>query len=157
MSPNLPIEKYHEMYEELHLIGEGGYGEVIKVMNKADKAFYAAKHIKTTKKKAKKSVSAEVEVLKEISSPFIIKLIEAFETDTQIVIVSEYLDGGELFERIVEEDFQLIESDCCLFMRQICQGIEYLHNCNIVHLDIKVGRVVCPTFHVSHIYLLNDS
>ena len=50
----------------------------------------------------------------------------------------EYLDGGELFERVAADDFNLTESDCCLFMRQICRGVQYLHNHNIVHLDLKV-------------------
>ena len=33
----------------------------------------------------------------------------------------EYLDGGELFERVAGEDFNLTESDCCQFMKQICR------------------------------------
>jgi myosin-light-chain kinase len=54
-------------------------------------------------------------------------------------LVMEYLDGGELFERVATEDFTLTESDCCLFLRQICRGVQYLHSRNIVHLDLKVG------------------
>ena len=54
------------------------------------------------------------------------------------LLVMEYLDGGELFERVAADDFNLTESDCCLFMRQICRGVQYLHNHNIVHLDLKV-------------------
>ena len=34
----------------------------------------------------------------------------------------EYLDGGELFERVAGEDFNLTESDCCQFMKQICRS-----------------------------------
>ena len=50
----------------------------------------------------------------------------------------EYLDGGELFERIVDDENELLESDCCFYLRQICCGLEYLHSKDIVHLDIKV-------------------
>ena len=56
------------------------------------------------------------------------------------VIISEYLDGGELFERIVDED--VIESDCCYFISQVCQGLDYLHKKDIVHLDIKPENIV---------------
>ena len=56
----------------------------------------------------------------------------------QVILIMEYLDGGELFERVADEDFNLTESDCCLFMRQICRGVQYLHDHNIVHLDLKV-------------------
>merc|ERR1719357_1134775 len=55
----------------------------------------------------------------------------------------EYLAGGELFERVVDEDFDLTESHCVLFVRQICQGVEYLHDRHIVHLDLKPENIMC--------------
>ena len=48
------------------------------------------------------------------------------------------ISGGELFERVVADDFTLTERDCILFMRQICDGVSYMHSQNIVHLDLKV-------------------
>ena len=39
----------------------------------------------------------------------------------QVILIMEYLDGGELFERVAGEDFNLTESDCCQFMKQICR------------------------------------
>ena len=55
----------------------------------------------------------------------------------------EYLSGGELFERVVDEDFILTESDCQLYMRQILRGVGYLHDNRVVHLDLKPENVVC--------------
>lgn len=55
-----------------------------------------------------------------------------------ILIYFSSISGGELFERVVADDFTLTERDSILFMRQICQGVEYMHQNKIVHLDLKV-------------------
>jgi serine/threonine protein kinase len=69
------------------------------------------------------------------------------------ITVMEYLDGGELFERVATEDFTLTESDCCLFLRQICRGVQYLHTRNIVHLDLKVMLTKTTLLHIAFVLL----
>ena len=63
------------------LVGEGGYGKVVKVKVKSDleSTFYAAKKIRLIKKEAKKLAVKELEILKQLDSPFIIKYMEHFE------------------------------------------------------------------------------
>lgn len=48
------------------------------------------------------------------------------------------IEGGELFERIVDEDYQLTEVDTMVFVRQICEGILFMHKMRVLHLDLKV-------------------
>jgi len=48
------------------------------------------------------------------------------------------IQGGELFERVIDEDFVLTERACACFMKQICEAIEYMHSNKIIHLDMKV-------------------
>lgn len=55
------------------------------------------------------------------------------------------ISGGELFERVVADDFTLTEKDCILFMRQICEGVAYMHSQDIVHLDLKPENIMCHT------------
>ena len=98
---------------------------------------FAAKLIKVRTSKDKLKVNQEVETMKCLDNEYIVKLVDAFEGPKEMILVSEYLAGGELFETIVDDSFELVETDCCLFTRQICKGLEYLHGCNIVHLDIK--------------------
>lgn len=48
------------------------------------------------------------------------------------------IQGGELFERVIDEDFVLTERACACFMKQICEAMEYLHSHKVIHLDMKV-------------------
>ncbi len=48
------------------------------------------------------------------------------------------ITGGELFERVIDDDFILTERLCELYMMQICEGVHFMHSCNIIHLDMKV-------------------
>jgi serine/threonine protein kinase len=48
------------------------------------------------------------------------------------------ISGGELFERVIDDDFILTERLCELYMMQICEGVSFMHSCNIIHLDMKV-------------------
>lgn len=57
--------------------------------------------------------------------------------------------GGELFDRITDEQCHLTELDVVLFTKQICAGVHYLHQHYILHLDLKVGHdrrsfLCCP-------------
>ena len=55
------------------------------------------------------------------------------------------ISGGELFERVVADDYVLTELECMMFMRQICEGVSYMHTKSIIHLDLKPENVLCKT------------
>lgn len=48
------------------------------------------------------------------------------------------MEGGELFDRIIDENYNLTELDTVLFIHQICEGLQYMHKMYILHLDLKV-------------------
>ena len=55
------------------------------------------------------------------------------------------VSGGELFERVIDEEFDLTEKEVTFFMRQICEGVKFMHAQKILHLDMKVSSL-CRTF-----------
>jgi len=46
---------------------------------------------------------------------------------------------------VICDDFILTERSCSIFMRQICEGVEYMHSQNIIHLDMKPENILCVT------------
>lgn len=59
------------------------------------------------------------------------------------VFVSVSIAGGELFERIVDDHFEHTEPTSARYMKQILEGMQYVHKQNIIHLDLKPENIVC--------------
>ena len=55
-------------------------------------------------------------------------------------IIYSSIGGGELFDRVIEDEFVLTEKACIAFMKQILEGVAYMHREQIIHLDLKVKR-----------------
>lgn len=83
----------------------------------------------------------EVEIMKQIDHPHIVKIYEYFETEHHIFIVMELLEGGELFERIQNEK-TFDEKAAKKIIKEILEAINYLHIKNIVHRDIKPENIL---------------
>ena len=70
------------------------------------------------------------------------QFIEYFEGEQQSVILTEYLEGGELFQRISSPDYHLTEAKCRDLCRQILKGVDFIHSKRILHLDLKPQNIV---------------
>ncbi|KAL0952141.1 hypothetical protein HGRIS_008760 [Hohenbuehelia grisea] len=90
--------------------------------------------------KTKVRVQREVEYMRTLQHPHIIKLYEVISTPTDIIIVLEFA-GGELFKYIVEHG-RMSESRARRFFQQIVSGVEYTHINSIVHRDMKPENVL---------------
>lgn len=84
---------------------------------------------------------SEIEVLRAINHDYIIKLFEVYESDKYIHLVFEYLEGGELFERIKSKGLYQ-ERDAMNVMRNLLLSLDYLHEKGIVHRDLKPENLI---------------
>jgi len=127
-----PIDDEFEIGDE---IGRGGTAIVYQAVQKGTGQIYAIKKI-NKRTNASKSIKSEVNVLLTLAHDNIIKLKDIYETATDVLLVLEYVDGGELFDRIVERGFYS-EKDASHVVRQILEALSYLHHWDIIHRDLK--------------------
>jgi MAP/microtubule affinity-regulating kinase len=71
----------------------------------------------------------------------IIQLYEVMETKKELYLVLEYAAGGEMLDYIVSHG-RLREKEARKFMMQIVSALEYCHNMNIVHRDLKAENLL---------------
>ncbi|XP_053760920.1 myosin light chain kinase family member 4 isoform X3 [Panthera pardus] len=125
------------------ILGGGRFGQVHKCEEKATGLKLAAKIIKTRGTKDKDEVKNEINIMNQLDHVNLIQLYDAFESKNDIVLVMEYVDGGELFDRIIDDNYNLTEFDTILFIKQICEGIRHMHQMYILHLDLKPENILC--------------
>ena len=90
---------------------------------------------------ANKKFLKEIQVLKELEHPNIIKIFEYYIDNKYHYIISELLTGGELYETILK--FQKFnEKKAAYIMKQILSALNYLHSKGIVHRDIKPENIL---------------
>jgi len=97
-----------------------------------------------TKYSAPVDLMQEVNILKNLDHPGIVKVLDVVETNRAVNIVMEFAEGGELFNQ-VEEDFdsgKLNENVAKFQFYQICATIQYLHSMNVCHRDLKLENLL---------------
>lgn len=86
----------------------------------------------------------EVEIMKKLDHPNVLKLYEYFIENEDVFLVTEICKGGELFDRIVEKEFYT-EPDAATLFEQILRSINYIHSQGIAHRDIKPENFLFET------------
>jgi len=87
------------------------------------------------------SLLDEVRILQAADHPNIIKYYDMIETDTTLYLILELVEGGDLFDKIVDQQGRGFPEDAARDMfGQMLSAVKYLHSKSIVHRDLKVKR-----------------
>ena len=138
--------KPEDNYKIVSKLGKGSFGSVYKVKHKISGEIRAMKIIKNTSVDDKVGVEnakflKEIQVLKELDHPNIIKIFEYYVDNKNHYIITELLTGGELYETILKcRKFN--EKTAAFIMRQFLSALNYLHSKGIVHRDIKPENIL---------------
>ncbi|XP_007449749.1 PREDICTED: myosin light chain kinase, smooth muscle isoform X1 [Lipotes vexillifer] len=136
-------QKVSDFYDIEERLGSGKFGQVFRLVEKKTGKIWAGKFFKAYSAKEKENIRQEISIMNCLHHPKLVQCVDAFEEKANIVMVLEIVSGGELFERIIDEDFELTERECIKYMRQISEGVEYIHKQGIVHLDLKPENIMC--------------
>lgn len=136
-----PLESVYEITGEL---GRGKFAVVKRCVEKATGKAFAAKFLK----KRRRGRDCRAEVIHEMAvlemarnNPRVVNLHAAYETDHDVVLMLEYAAGGEIFDHCVSEEL-LPEAQIIRLIRQTLEGVHYLHQSNLVHLDLKPQNIL---------------
>ena len=142
-----------ELYNKINLIAVGAYGKVYKIQNKKTLKYRAMKVISKSQLKknyTEELIENEIEVLKNINHPNIIKLYEVYHDDTNYYLINEYCSEGELCKFLIEFK-KFPEVIVRKLMFQIFYAVGYLHSNGIIHGDLKLENLTvdCNTYDVN--------
>ena len=132
--------KLLDSYDVIKQLGKGGYGKVYEIRSKKTGEIRACKHLSKLNIKNLEKFKREIEILKKMDHPNIIKLYEVFESERSLYLVMEECKGGEIFDKIIERiqaKQMYSEKDAANIIQQVMSCIQYCHNHNICHRDLK--------------------
>ena len=128
-------------YKAKKMLGSGSFGCVYEAKNTTFGNSVAMKVIKKDKENEldEQEIRNEIDILKKLSHPNIVKIYEFFISENHYYIITEYCKDGELFNYIKNK---YSERQLAVLFYQVFSGLWYLHENKILHRDIKLENIM---------------
>lgn len=124
-------------------IGRGGFGVVFQALNVEVGDFVAVKRFPLTAIDAESlaSIEAEIDLMKKLNHPNIVKYVDTIRTQDYLHIVLEYMENGSL-QHVLKKFGSFSESLTAIYITQVLRGLKYLHEQGVLHRDIKGANIL---------------
>ena len=142
-NPNLKLSDFE--YDIEKPIGKGGFCTVYKTTYKETKKVYALKVIDKSilnNDEQIKNIINEINIMNELDSPNLLRLITNFEDENRIYIILPLCSNGQLFDILHKPIRKVKESIIKKYLYQSIEAINYLHKKKIIHRDIKPENIL---------------
>ncbi|KAL7715738.1 Protein kinase [Entamoeba marina] len=139
--------EFDKKYTKHDEIGQGAFSIVYKGTKKENNQSVAIKEVSKTSQNVDqlKLLRREIDVMRKLSNhPNVVKLFDVFEDEQMILMVIEYMSGGELYDQIIQRG-NFTEADASDIMYQILSALNYIHANGIGHRDLKPENLLCST------------
>uniref|UniRef100_A0A4W3HIQ5 non-specific serine/threonine protein kinase n=1 Tax=Callorhinchus milii TaxID=7868 RepID=A0A4W3HIQ5_CALMI len=130
-------------YDIEKTLGKGNFAVVKLARHRVTKTQVAIKIIDKTRLDSSnlEKIYREVQIMKLLNHPHIIKLYQVMETKDMLYMVTEYAQNGEMFDYL-SANGPLSEAEARRRFCQILTAVEYCHNHHIVHRDLKTENLL---------------
>ena len=136
-------ENIHKKYQFRKTLGKGASCRVVEAIDKKDPSKKLAIKIMSKDKPVASSLfKHEVDILSKIKHKNIVEYLGSSQDDEHYYVLTGLLDGGELFDRIVNPEVVITEKIAAKLVFDMLTAIDYLHKANIVHRDLKPENFV---------------
>ena len=144
MLSDVEVSDISQRYRMNGVLGSGAQATVYAGLSKKNQQKVAIKVLDCKELEDDELFDAlrmEIQILKQIRHPHVVKLLEVVRDPNRIYIIQECLGGGELFEQLLakgpfKEDYALA------IFAQVAIAVDYLHGLDIVHRDLKAENLV---------------
>eukprot|EP00929_Paragymnodinium_shiwhaense_P001088 TRINITY_DN1012_c1_g1_i2.p1 TRINITY_DN1012_c1_g1~~TRINITY_DN1012_c1_g1_i2.p1 ORF type:complete len:559 (-),score=93.00 TRINITY_DN1012_c1_g1_i2:98-1774(-) len=129
---------------DLGKLGQGSFGKVRKAQKRDTSSVRAIKSCSKKDPRTTRRFRLEIDIMKCLDHPNIMKLFETFEDSKRVHLVMEYCVGGSVADQF-HETGPWTEVQVTLILQQIFRAVYFLQGCHIVHRDIKPENFLLQT------------
>ena len=131
-------------FQLLKIVGKGNFGKVMLVKMKGTDEVFAMKVLSKKQIIENNEIEhtmAECSILQRLRHPFLVNMHYAFQTEENLHLILDFVNGGELFHHL-QTDRRFTENRVRFYAAEILLGLEYLHNAGVLYRDLKLENLL---------------